>query len=64
MDKEFIYTTNKNNRLQFETYLDISKLNKGKHSLRIIGPANDRQLFKNIIKTDTLVTIPFWYFKE
>lgn len=64
MEKEFIYTTNSNDRFQFETFLDISSITNGKHLLRIIGPRGDNELFKKKIKIDTLVTIPFWRFKE
>lgn len=64
MEKEFIYTTNKDNRFQFETFLDISSVDNGKHLLQIIGPRSDNQLFEKKIKIDTLVTIPFWYFKD
>ena len=64
VEKEFIYTTNSYGRLQFETFLDISTTENGKHILHIIGPAGDNQLFKKKIKIDTLVTIPFWHFKD
>lgn len=64
MEKEFVYTTNPDKRFQFETFIDISTFKKGKHLLCIIGPRSDNQLFEEKIKMDTLVTIPFWYFKE
>ncbi|MFD2585318.1 hypothetical protein ACFSQJ_00140 [Croceitalea marina] len=64
VEKEFIYTTNSNGRLQFETFLDISTIGKGKHLLHIVGPAGDNELFKKKIKIDTLVTIPFWHYKD
>ncbi len=64
MEKEFVYTVNSSERLQFETYLDISNFNNGKHLIRIIGPRSDSNLFEEKIISDTLVTIPFWYFKE
>jgi hypothetical protein len=63
-DEEFIYTTNKNNRLQFETFLDITELEKGKHVLKIIGPVGNSTLFKEGFKNDTVATIPFWHFKN
>jgi len=34
MEKEFIYTTNKDKRFQFETFLDISSIDNGKHLLQ------------------------------
>lgn len=64
VEKDFIYTTNSNGRLQFETFIDISSLKNGKHLLYIIGPQGNNQLFKKNIKIDTLVTIPFWRFKD
>ncbi|WP_273567669.1 hypothetical protein [Maribacter halichondriae] len=58
---EFGMTANKKDRFGFETYLDIENLPKGKHLLRFIGP--DRQPNGEFV-TDTLITIPFWYFPE
>jgi hypothetical protein len=60
-NKEFMLTTNNNGRYGFETYLDIDNLKKGKHLLRFIGP---KKHSKNEFVTDTLATIPFWYFPE
>jgi hypothetical protein len=62
MAKDFIYTTNEDERLQFETFLDISSVAKGKHLLYVLGPMGNNDLFNQKIDTDTLVTIPFWYF--
>ena len=56
-DKEFLITKNKNERLGFETYINIEELKKGKHLLRLIGPKLD-------IEKDTLITIPFWFYPE
>lgn len=64
MQKDFIYTTNANERLQFETFLDIGQLKNGKHVLCIIGPRGKTELFEQKIINDTIATIPFWYFKE
>lgn len=59
-DSEFIATTNKFDKLGFETYINIKSLKEGKHLLRILR--------KVIRKKDTLQTtsvkIPFWYFKN
>ena len=59
MRKDFVLTTNQNGRFGFETYLHLKNLENGKHLLRLIGPdpREDKEL-------DTLITIPFWYFKE
>ena len=59
-DSEFIATTNKFNKLGFETYINIDTLKEGKHLLRIT-----RKIIrtKDTIKT-TAVKIPFWYFKN
>jgi hypothetical protein len=66
MDKEFVYTINEYERLQFETFLDLSQLANGKHLLKIIGPQREGSSVLNNVEIirDTLVTIPFWYFKE
>ncbi|MBU2998061.1 hypothetical protein KO500_16590 [Cellulophaga baltica] len=57
---EYTVTTDKHKRLGFETYLNIRNLPEGKHILRILAPPNDSTRVKN----DTLVTIPFWHFKD
>jgi len=62
--KDFIYTTNANERLQFETFLDISSIEKGKHVLRILGPRGSNSPFSQKIEVDTLAVIPFWYFED
>ncbi|NKI33463.1 hypothetical protein [Croceivirga thetidis] len=64
IEKEFIYTTNENERLQFETFLDISHLENGKHLLYVVGPRGQTAFFEQKIINDTIVTIPFWYFKN
>jgi len=44
----------------FETYIDIGKLSKGKHLLKL-----QREAFKdNDTTIVTFSTIPFWYFKD
>lgn len=58
-DKEFVMTNNTNNRLGFETFLDLKNLKNGKHLLYLIGP--DPRVKKDL---DTLITIPFWYFED
>ncbi|WP_299800838.1 hypothetical protein [uncultured Maribacter sp.] len=62
-EKEFILTNNKNDRFGFETYIDLEGLEKGKHLVRFIGPANKKEK-ETKTKIDTLRTIPFWYFPE
>jgi len=64
MDKEFIYTTNNDERFQFETFLDLSKTKQGKRLLYIIGPRSDNSLFNEKMTNDTLITIPFWYYPQ
>lgn len=58
-DKEFVMTNDVNNRFGFETFLHLKNLKNGKHLLYLIGP--DPREEKEI---DTLITIPFWYFKD
>ena len=59
-DSEFIATTNKFDKLGFETYINIKSLKEGKHILRISR--------KIIRKKDTIqstsVKIPFWHYKN
>jgi len=62
-EKEFILTNNQNDRFGFETYIDLEGLEKGKHLVRVIGPANKKQKGTKT-DIDTLKTIPFWYFPE
>ncbi|WP_155854964.1 hypothetical protein [Cellulophaga baltica] len=57
---EFVISTDKHKRLGFETYLNIRDLKEGKHILRILAPPADSTQVAN----DTLVTIPFWHFKD
>ncbi|WP_165750152.1 hypothetical protein [Cellulophaga sp. Z1A5H] len=57
---DFTISTNSKERLGFETYLNIRDLNEGKHILRILAPPADSTKVEN----DTLVTIPFWHFKD
>ena len=39
---DFIITTNKKNRLGFENYINLKKIDEGKHVLYIIGPTKDK----------------------
>lgn len=57
----FGITANKKDRFGFETYLDIENLAKGKHFLRFVGPSRKQD---GKFETDTLITIPFWYFPQ
>ncbi|MBO0592156.1 hypothetical protein I2486_12155 [Cellulophaga sp. E16_2] len=57
---EYVISTDQHKRLGFETYLNIRDLNEGKHILRILAPPADSTKVEN----DTLVTIPFWHFKD
>lgn len=62
---DFIISSNAKERLGFETYLNIKKLDEGKHILTITGPVKENPMdpeSKTIEKI--LVTIPFWYFPE
>lgn len=60
LDNDFIISTDKHKRLGFETYLNIRDLKEGKHLLRILAPVKD----SSNINQDTLVTIPFWHYKN
>lgn len=60
-DKDLVMTTNKRNRYGFETYLDLDSLSNGKHLLRLVGPEQKQD---KSFEIDTLITIPFWYFKS
>ena len=57
---DFTISTNSKERLGFETFLNIRDLKEGKHILRILAPPADSTQVAN----DTLVTIPFWHFKD
>ncbi len=57
---DFTISTNSKERLGFETYFTIRDLKEGKHILRILAPPADSTQVAN----DTLVTIPFWHFKD
>jgi len=57
---KFLITTDKKNRLGFETYLKLDSLKEGQHILKLIRKRKE--------KNDTIrlvdETIPFWFFKE
>ena len=55
----FNLTKNKQEQFGFETILDLEKLPRGKHFLRILGPDEKK---KGVFEKDTLITIPFWYY--
>lgn len=57
---EFVFTTNKNDRLGFKTIIDLKHVERGKHALHIIGPRMENSQFF----IDTTRTIPFWYFPD
>jgi hypothetical protein len=57
-EADFLITKNQKERLGFETYVDISDLQKGKHTLRIV---RDSKRKDTIVKV-SIVSIPFWYF--
>ena len=59
-DFEFVYSLNKREQEGFETYLDISNLNTGKHVLEVSRKdhSNDEVYYRRIIQ------IPFWYYPE
>ncbi|WP_452220290.1 hypothetical protein [Lacinutrix salivirga] len=59
---DFVFTTNKQNQLGFETVLDLDTLPKGKHVLHI-------NRLEKLNKTDStvnkkIISIPFWYYKN
>ena len=57
---EFILSESTNKYLGFESYINIKKLEEGKHLFKVIR--------KRIRKNDTIslyaAQIPFWYFKN
>jgi len=55
----FNLTKNRQEQFGFETILDLEKLPRGKHFLRILGPDEKE---KGVFERDTLITIPFWYY--
>ncbi|WP_460219795.1 hypothetical protein [Psychroserpens sp. MEBiC05023] len=59
-DSEFILTESKQKNLGFETYVNISNLQEGKHLLKVM-----RKRLKNgdTVK-QSIRRIPFWYFKD
>ncbi|WP_424001744.1 hypothetical protein [Maribacter sp. IgM3_T14_3] len=62
---DFIISSNAKERLGFETYLNIKKLDEGKHILTITGPTKENPMNpKSKTVEKVLVTIPFWYFPE
>lgn len=58
--KSLVFSRNERGRFGFETFLDIKNLERGKHVLYFIGPEKKKEHFV----TDTLVTIPFWYYPD
>ena len=60
LDEDFILTTGKNDILGFETFLDISDLEEGRHLLKV------KRKSKRKDKVVTLIdaVIPFWSYKE
>lgn len=57
---DFMISTNQKDKIGFETYLNINDLSEGKHILRILSPPKD----STKTTQDTLVTIPFWHYKN
>lgn len=57
---DFHYSVNSRERFVFDTYLDIKYLPRGKHILRVLGPV--KLPISDEVITDTLTTIPFWYY--
>lgn len=60
MDEDFILTTGPKKLLGFETNLNISDLEEGKHVLRLRRKRRE----KDTIVTVTSAVIPFWNFKD
>jgi len=59
-DFELVLTENKRKQQGFETFLDISELNKGKHVLQVTRKDHRR----DSIYYRTIINIPFWYYKN
>ncbi len=59
-DSNFILGESATKEFGFETYIDISKLSKGKHLLKL---ERDQYGKKDTTRV-TFSTIPFWYFKD
>ena len=59
-DVDFILAQNKKDQLGFETYLNIDKLEEGKHLLKL----NRLRIRKKDTSKIQVRTIPFWYFKD
>ena len=59
-EAQFVATTDKNQKLGFETYLPLDSLVDGKHTLKV----QRMSIQKGDTTFRTRVTIPFWYFRE
>ena len=59
-DSEFILGQSLKEELGFETYLDISELQNGRHTLKV----NRKYLDEGDTLQWNIATIPFWYFKD
>ncbi len=57
---EFVLTSNNNDQLGFESFINIKTLAEGKHVLRL----KRLRLQKGDTVQSNRVTIPFWYFKN
>lgn len=56
----FVVATDNKKQVAFEAYINIKKLNEGRHLLQLIR----KQRQKDSIVERVRVKIPFWYFKE
>lgn len=57
---EFLITKNAKDQLGFETYVGIKDLQEGKHTLKIVRDSKQKD---TIVKV-SIVSIPFWYYKD
>ena len=59
-NSEFVASTNTNEKLGFEAYINIKDLKEGKHLLKI----NRKRIRKKDTLYSKIVEIPFWHFKN
>ena len=57
---DFLIAKNNKDQLGFETYVGIKNIEEGKHILKIV---RDRKQKDTIVKV-SIVSIPFWYYKD
>jgi len=57
---DFVFTQNSRKQMGFETFLDMGKIARGKHLLKV--QRNDHR--RDSIYLRTIITIPFWYYPD